>query len=788
MRLTGNSMASRHKINVAHLFLTTGITVAASIGATTAQAQDQGSTGTDIVVTAQKRTQSVNDVGITMNVFSGDALKTQGINTPNDLQQVTPGLVVKDTGLAVPIYTLRGIGFNNIYVNASSTVGLYTDEVAIPYPTMSRGGLFDVERVEVLKGPQGDLYGRNTTAGQINFITGNPTRTAHAGGSIEFGRFNAMRAEAFVSGPVTNGIQVRLAATQSLGGAWQRSLSNPSTKNLGNKDETGLRGKVNFDLGSAGTLLVEGHWVRDQSDGLAATAYDGRTIGLPSAQAARTRYAYNFSTGDNRAADWSEEFRPKHNNRLAGSSAHLNLELGAVDFTSITAYDHYRREESLDNDGAYFNDSSAFTHSRIDTVSQEVRLSSAGKSDFSWIVGAYASHDKLTEDLDYYMRDSGTALSLGVQRLNTKYTQKTDSQAGFVHAEWQITPELQLIGGTRFTHEKRSFTGCTYDVDGTYAAAWNNYLTPNFIVARGLPNPGTVPIGGCAVYDDVATSPTYGTFEPFDDSITANKWMGKFGINFKPSPDLLVYAVASSGFKSGGFNGANANVRTQQAPYKPERLNSLEAGVKSTFRDIGLQLDAAGFYYDYRNKQETARAVTFIGNINALTNIPKSRVFGAEVSGRWQMTDGLAVSFDGLYLNTKILEWQQVSTASSYPTVVYIDSSGMPLPNSPKWTANITPSYKFNVANDVYLEAAADVSYRDRTSGAGRPEQALSSYTLVNARLTLAKQDGAWSVGLWGKNVFNKYYWQYAVIGGNGGYTRLNGMPATYGIRLAVKY
>ncbi len=742
----------------------------------------------DIVVTAQKREQRADDIGITMNVFSGDMLAARGVKTAADLQLVTPGLVVKDTGLAVPIYTLRGVGFNNIYINASSTVGLYTDEVAIPYPTMSRGGLFDIDRVEVLKGPQGDLYGRNTTAGQINFITGSPTRTFSAGGSIEFGRFDAMRADAYVSGPISNGIQMRLAATQSLGGAYQRSLSRHDAPLLGDKDETGLRGKVNFDLGEIGTLLLEGHWVRDQSDGLAATAYDGRIIGLPNAQAARSRYPFIFSTGDNRAADWDERFRPAHNNRLAGASAHLNLDFGSIALTSITAYDHYRRDETLDNDGAAFNDSSGLTHSRISSISQEVRLASTGNPGFSWIVGGYASHDKLNEFLDYYFADSGTALSLGIDRLHTIYTQKTDSEAGFAHVEWKVTPKLQVIAGARFTHEERSFLGCTYDVNGSYAHAYNTIITPRLIVPRGLPNPGPVAPGACAVYDDVPTSPTYGTFAPYDDTITANKWMGKLGLNFKPNDDLLFYVTASSGFKSGGFNGANANTRQQQQPYRPERLNALEAGVKSSFREIGLQFDAAAFYYDYKDKQETARAVTFVGNINALTNIPKSRVFGAEVSGRWRFTDQLSLTFDGLYLNTKILEWMQVSPASAYPTVVYINSKGLPLPNSPKWSFNLTPAYRFDVGSDLYLEAAGDVSYRDKTSGAGRPEQALSAYTLVNARLTLGKRGDAWNLSIWGKNILNEYYWQYANIGGNAPYTRIAGPPVTYGVRIGVRF
>ncbi|MDB5712755.1 MAG: TonB-dependent receptor [Sphingomonadales bacterium] len=140
-----------------------------------------------ITVTAQRRAQQASSIGIAITAISGDTLIEKGISSAEELWRITPGLVVKDAGYGVPNYTLRGVSFENYFVNSSSTVGLYANEVAIPYPAMSRGAFFDLERVEVLKGPQGDLYGRNTTAGQINLIDRKPTRTFAAGGVIEAG-------------------------------------------------------------------------------------------------------------------------------------------------------------------------------------------------------------------------------------------------------------------------------------------------------------------------------------------------------------------------------------------------------------------------------------------------------------------------------------------------------------------------------------------------------------------------------------------------------------------------
>lgn len=766
--------------------------LALATGSVHAQAAaDRADAGGEIVVTAQKRAQSTTDVGITMSVLSGSDLQDRGIKSAADLALTTPGLVVNDSGAqGVPIYTLRGVGFNNIYANASSTVGLYVDDVAIPYPVMSRGALFDIERVEVLKAPQGDLYGRNTTAGQINFITGRPTRQFHAGYSLEYGRFNSVDAEGFVSGPISDAIQVRVAGKQVLSSGWQRSLSRPLDKLLGSKDETAFRGKVNFDLGGKSSILLEGYWTRDQSEGVAAAALDGRLIGLPSAQTALPgRGTVIYTIGDNRAADWTPEYRPRHNNHSAGGSAHVDLDLGSVSLASISAYDHYVRHETNDWDGAAANISGSVNNTAIESFSQELRLAGdTADQNLNWIVGGYYSWDKLSEDYNYFMSDSFFNTALGIDELNTRYTQVTRSIAGFGHLEWDVAPKLQIVGGLRFTHETRSFQGCTYDRNGTYAATTNNVITPFLILPNGLPDPGLVPFGGCAVYDDRRESPNFGTFAPFNDRITADKWMGKAGLNYKPNSDLLLYASVSTGFKSGGFNGGNSNTTTQQAAYRPERLIAYEAGVKSDIRQLGLNLEAAAFYYDYRDKQEAGLAVTFVGNINGLTNIPRSRIYGAEISGTFRPTRELSLAFGATYLNSKVLRWNPISDRSLYPNVITFDAAGLRLPNAPEFSFNLTPGYKKPVGSGLFVELAGDFNYRSSTSGSGFVYRGLNPYFLVNARLTVGKEDGPWQVSLWAKNLFNRYYFNYANdIGGSGTYIRVPGMPLTYGMRLSTR-
>jgi len=781
-----------HRYRFGRLLLTATMMGAAG-WAVAAYADDAGASAEksgegDIVVTAQRRSQNQSSLGIAITAVRGDTLAQKGIQSAEQLWQVVPGLVVKDAAFGVPNYTLRGVGFENYFVNSSSTVGLYSDEVAIPYPVLSRGAFFDIERVEVLKGPQGDLYGRNTTAGQINLITRKPTREFEVGAFAEVGGFYSVNAESYISGPLTQGVQARLSASAQISNGWQRSLSRPDDKPLGAKDQLALRGQLNFDLGPDSTLLLRGYWLRDHSENIAPTPVDGRTLGLANAQSRASGITgiTRFSSGDNRVADWSAQFRPRRNNRQAGVAATLNLALGGLALTSISSYDHFKRNEYNDYDGAAALDSNSYNISHIKAFSQEVRLADQNDADgLTWILGGYYSNDRVLEDYRFQMPDSFFGNALGIKALNTRYRQKTTSLAGFAHGEARVTGALKLIGGVRVTRETRRFAGCTYDLDGSLTRFVNTTLIP-FVIPKTLPKPTNIPLGGCSVYDDRPDSPTFGTFSDAEERAAITKWLGKGGVEFQAGPDTLLYATVSTGFKSGGFNGANSNLKSQQASYRPERLYAYEAGVKATLESIGLYAEASGFYYDYRNKQTNGTAVTFVGNITGITNIPRSRIYGVDALLRWTPVNGLALEASGTWLDSKILRWTATSPLSSYPVVRTYDASGIELPNTPRWSINVSPSYRFDVGASHELRVGVDYLYRSRTSGAGIVFQKTPAYDLVNAQVSFAPKDGRWSVGVWGRNIFDKYYYAYAGQPGNSNYVRILGAPATFGVRLGV--
>ena len=778
----------------------------------------------EIVVTAQKREQGANDVGITMNAFTGEMLQDFGFSTAEDMAMLTPGLTVNETSATgVPLYTIRGVGYQDYSTAASSTVGLYFDEVAVPYTVMSRGLMFDINRVEVLKGPQGDLYGRNTTAGQINFVSNKPTDEFEAGVRVGYGSFATMDLEGFASGGFSDTVRGRVAARVIQSGeGWQKSLTRDDE--LGELDTMAIRAMLEFDLGESANLLLNVHYVDDQSENRANTAYDGSIIGVGEfsnpytpLEDYRLPGGPNFgetppwySLGNNEAADWTNSYtsvqtgrtfnlRPQRDNQSTGASATLNWDIGDVTLTSITALSQFDRVEANDWDGGFFNDSSNINTTDLSVFSQEIRFS-GGDDDFNWIAGAYYSSDEVDEYYHYFMSDSvfgngsipwgvGLFAPTPILELDTKYTQDTDSIAAFGHMEWRFAESWRLTLGARYTSEERTWSGCTFVADdGTLAG----FLNAQFGATLGP--------GDCGTIDDDPNSPNYifaviGTpdvnnaFHVFTDTINIDRMMGKVTLDYAFNDDVLVYGTISNGFKSGGFNGANSNTTLQLLPIREEVLTAYEAGIKATLGDGSAQFNAAAFFYDYKDKQEQDRAVTFVGNISGLTNVPKSEIMGAEAELQWVPADGWNIHVGVALLDTEVTEWMAVDPdASAWPNVVRRDVSGIELAMSPdlQFSTMITKAWDLSGGN--VIDASIDYAYTGSTTGGAQPTDATDSYGITNARIGYGAASGKWRLLLWGRNITDEYYFPAAYTGGNGPMIRVNGMPRTWGLTLDVKF
>ncbi len=812
----------RHAFRAASVFLCTSALLAPAA----AIAQSAGDTGPSqtlatIVVTAQKRRQNANDVPMTLNVFTGRQLANLGVSNPSDLAQYTPGLMVSASGgTGVPYYSIRGVGFQDYSTGSSSTVGLYYDGVAMPYAVMTADApLFDLKRVEVLKGPQGDLYGQNTTAGQINFISNTPTDHFDSSLRLGYSSYQTMHIEGYVNGPLAHGIDGRLAFTSTQSGeGWQNSLTRPYDR-LGKQDIYALRGMLDFALGGRGDWLLKAEYDRNLSDNQANTAYDGRIIGLgqfPTPYAQILPYVTSgnapwYSTGNNTAADWSNFYtapngtityiRPRKNERLLSLASTLNYRLGhSLNLTSVTGYYGFQRRDANDWAGVPGQPvSSNINTSDIKVYSQELRLSGTVRR-LDWIAGLYWEHDRVDDRYHYFMADSvygqgGVDFNVmpfaaaPILTLSTRYHQETTSKAVFGHAGYRITRRLKIIGGVRYTDEARSWAGCTYDSgDGSLA----NFL--NFAFGA------TLSPGACGTINDIPGTPGYifsvlGTpnvnqaFQVYRQTVHDAEWMGDLSPSYLITKNIMAYFRFAHGFKSGGFNGANSNTTSQLEAYKPEELNEYELGLKSTLLHHRMQLNLSGFYYDYRNKQESSLAVTFVGNISGITNVPKSRIEGFESSLTWLPVAGLVTHVDATWLDTRVLQWNPVSNASHWPTVVRFNAAGEQLAQAPKWEFGGHIGYEKPINTSLKAGIDFDANYKGPTSGSALGvAYATAGYTLCNVRLMLANIDDRWRVMLWSRNVFNKYYYPAAYGFINVPYVRTVGMPRTVGVTLQYHF
>ncbi|MCP3674567.1 MAG: TonB-dependent receptor, partial [Gammaproteobacteria bacterium] len=768
-----------------------------------------------ITITAQKHEQNVTEVGMTMNVFDGELIKDLGVVTAEDIAQFTPALAINQGGTGIPIYTIRGVGFQDITSSSASTVGIYFDEVSIPYTVMSRGALFDVQRVEVLKGPQGDLYGRNTTGGQINFISIKPSEDFEAGFTASYGSFSTFDLDGFVNGSLSEAVNARVAfkTTQSSEG-WQRSLTR-SGDELGEKNISSIRGLFDFELSDDASVLFNIHYTNDQSDNQAATPLNGEDIGLseygapyvPLNQYILPTGAYYgetppwYSIGDNRAADWTpgewtnpisgdvSYLRPNRDNQLRGMSAKLEWDIDGILLTSITSHDKFERKEVTGQDGMAAIVDKSENNTDMTVFSQELRFS--GQTDeMLWIAGAYYSNDESEELYNYFMADAvygagGVAFDVApfsihpILRLHTLYDTESTSKAVFGHVEYDVTDKMGLTFGLRYTEEERTWSGCTYDAgDGSLAA---------FLTAF---SPATVATGGCGTLDDDPTSADFLSMQVYSTDLNVEKWMGKIGIDYAMSDDVLLYATLSNGFKSGGFNGNNSNTTSQLVPYKPEELTSLEAGLKATLIDNTMQLNASVFKYDYTDKQEKERVSTPVGMISGYKNVPESEITGAEMDIQWMPTDGLRISLGMAILDSEVIEWDPVVGREDGwgSELITEDKSGEPLPMTPDLSWNALVYYEWDLNDSYIMDVSFDVNYTDDMPDPVRVQSSVDSYIVSNTRIAIGDPTGQWRLMLWGRNIADEYYFTSGGGGVNGNYSRFVGMPRTYGLTLTYNY
>lgn len=476
----------------------------------------------EIVVTAQKRSERLADVPMSISVVTGDALSRAGIVDTAQLVQAVPGFSYQQGAFGTPVFSIRGIGYNDNSTSAGPAVTVYSDQVALPYSVMSRGAMLDLERVEVLKGPQGTLFGMNSTGGAINFIAAKPTDSFDMGASAGFARFNEISFNGFVSGPIADTLSARIAMQGEFSDGWQYSRTRPSDR-LGKKNF--LNGRAIFDWKPSESLSFElalSAW-RDKGETQAAQFVD---FAPAVAVTPLTQYiadameASPVARNNAREADWDAGRDYARNDRFHQASLRADWSISDdVSLTSISAYNRFKGSSPMDIDGTAFGAFGINAHdSDLETFAQELRLAgSSGMID--WMIGGNYQYESAAEST--ITTNQGTNNQIGpflFTRLGQIADQKVDTLSAFGSLDVHVTDQLTLQGAVRYTSQKRDFSGCIKDEGlgpvGVTAATAFEFLGGLF---TGMPV--SIPAFGCVTLDAATFAPGLAKSELDEDNL-----------------------------------------------------------------------------------------------------------------------------------------------------------------------------------------------------------------------------------------------------------------------------
>ena len=723
----------------------------------------QGTVLDEIVVTAQKREQSLQDVSISVTALSGDMISDFGFQDTLEIFNQMPN-VDADQQSYFGTLTIRGNSTLNSMLAGEGTVGLYFDEVYRAQAYYGGNNMLDLERVEVLRGPQGTLFGRNSTGGLVHFISRNPTDEFEAYATFEYGSYDTRILEAAVSGPLTDRVRGRVAFQYHEDDGIQDNLG-PAGGKLGKTDHLTGRGQLEFDLGERANLLLTIE-ASDQDDIGKGFHYWGilDPVTLAQCEPKRVRAGEcvgggalfglpTFGVPNLDPEEVYTELDPNNGgNRYTLETltaiAKLNFKLtDTIDFVSITAYDSYDRFFNPDEDasatgafgGAFqFNDHYS---QDFEQFTEEIRLSGVYKG-ADWTAGFFY--------LDSDQESTSTIRDFeSVQSPDTRGKLDMKSWAVFGQVGIPLGDQFRVIGGLRYTDDDKKTEVLTAGIPGSEQGAWTN------------------------------TS-------------------GKIGLEWRPRDEWMIYGSFSTGFRSGNFNtdllfGDLSLLNS----VSPEKVKSYEGGFKATLFDGRARVNAAVFYQDIIDKQGFAVDSADLRPVGRLISLGDVDIYGAELELFVVPVEQLEMSLGVGWLDTEIRAPATLFVRANFGTggnaglgnPFFLDGSGIGT-GAPEWTVNGLVRYHIPLADNGNVTAQVDFSYRDDSTGLGGNEiDFIEERWVVNLRLFWRSPSERWQVEGYVENVFDEEYISNMVAfsGMDHAYGNL-GMPRWWGVKIGVDF
>lgn len=718
----------------------------------------------EIIVTATRREERLQDVPIAVTAVSGDDLAQSGLKEVSGIQYLAPNITFSATN---PVangggYQIRGIGTQTFDSGVEQTVGLVVDGVVIG---LSRDpgatGFADIERIEVLRGPQGTLFGKNSSAGVIHVVTRKPQLDKRSLDlDLAYGERNDQLQRATFNLPLGQTAAIRVSGFHTGQRGAIRNVVNGT--HVGDRDNDGLRAKLLWEPSESLSVLIDGNY----QTGFARDALTIESLGVsPLYNSQFNRFPVKPGHGVYLAfqdGDWTAQ------QRLWSAQGEINWKVGEHTLTSITAYRALKSTQLADIDAApvdIFNHSDGGVDSNQFT--QELRLTSPAGERLEYVTGLYYYETKnsgfATQYGNFYGRFGVPVVIAGGRR---DQTNDVRSYAAFGHATFSITDTLKLIGGLRYTNDRNK---------GEMTVTRLPF--PAVVLSPGIPYAGTV---------------------------KANNVSGRAGIQFQPTRDLMLYATYSTGYKGPAIDGTGGIV----TEVTPETVKSYELGLKSTLLDGKAIFNVSLYWSDFHNFQTTALDSSRTPPAFLLTNAGAMRARGVEVESSFRVIKGLTLSANGAYSDATYRDFIGPCYAgqpASAPggggcfilpgtTTQVSDFAGFRLPNAPKWSYALRADVDQPVGDDLRLDAGINWAWRSATQAVlGDPKARIDSYGLLNGTIGLSGDDGAWRVGVYARNLFNKHFYApfaAAAAINPGGYSRIMSPEAfrTIGATLRFRF
>lgn len=695
----------------------------------------------EIVVTSQKREQNLQSVPIAVTAITGEAMRKADIHTLDDITMRTPGFSMGSFNKGQPQLFIRGIGSNADGAGSDVSVVTFLDEVYIGRASGSVFDLFDLDRVEVLRGPQGTLFGKNAIGGAVSLHTVKPSEEFFGRAEVSLGNLNSKVVRGLVSGPISDTVFGKVTANWRERDGYVESVT--TGDKLSDQQTWGLRGSLRFVPSDTVDITISADYSR--SDEFA----NGRIL-IGDADPATPDILWGIAQGvdESAANDFTKTFADEQgvaDTEVAGLSAKIDWDVGNGTFTSITAY---RESEYLNLDDiatwdlsvADVIDAHTFIDEQAEQFSQEFRYSGSSASErLNWVAGLYY----LREDVQ---RDENTQVFVGATagtplgRSFSHQDNTTDSFSAFADATFDFNDVFSLTVGGRYTSEEK-------DIRQIGVAP--------LVVAHTINES----------YDIMS-----------DESWTA--FTPRIVLQFQATDSIFLYGSASEGFKSGGYEGTAATEIAAMTPFDQEEARAYELGAKMELFDDRLRLNAAVFTTDYNDLQVLVRKPAFPGDplgIVITENAADATSSGLELEFQAALFDGFVLSGTYTYLDTSY---------DNYLEPNGIDNKGNPLRNAPENSYNIVANYTKDLNSGASIGFRFEYFHSDESFQDPRKEinAAKPEYDLANLRLSFTTASSGWEFAAWGKNLFDEEYLMHNFPLQPFGNPGTVGPPRTYGV------